>query len=291
MHNLENEDKILKIFSRVRCFNRDQLPRYVDGRLTHIEKHLLEQHLVNCELCSDAVQILQKPKFKTQYQSMGLKVQEYIRRSTYQLPQVHEAERYQRKVQNKESVLIYFWGAVGVALLIGCIYLAQQQVKKESRQQFHAKTEKVATPATGSKPGHDVSIAAPALAAPVTAATSTAVTPSIKKDGEATQALVKEPGKVETASSTITDETAGTDKFLFKTAMAFYRQGNLEEAMPRFTQLIADSTSSYRELARYQLAICFKFKGQKAKARQQFRELVNMNGKMKRRAQLALMKL
>ena len=72
MHNLENEDKILKIFSRVRCFNRDQLPRYADGRLTHVEKHLLEQHLVNCELCSDAIQIIQKPKFKSQYQSICL---------------------------------------------------------------------------------------------------------------------------------------------------------------------------------------------------------------------------
>jgi TolA-binding protein len=261
MHNWENKDKILKIFSRVRCFNRDQLPRYVDGRLTHVEKHLLEQHLVNCELCSDAIQILQKPKYKTQYQSMGSKVQQYIRNRTFKVPHVYKAELYQRKEQNKESVLIYFWGAAAAALIIGCIYLVQQQVKKENIQKSFAKAEKV-----------------PAPVAPA---------PSMKVAADTIKAEVKQA----TDSSTITDATSDTDKSLYKTAMTYFQQGNLNEAMPRFTQLTTVTASHYSELARYQLAICFRFKGQKAKARQMFKELVNMNGSMKKRAQLALNKL
>ena len=285
MHNLENKDKILKIFSRVRCFNRDQLPRYVGGRLTHVEKHLLEQHLVNCELCSDAIQILQKPKFKTQYLPMGLKVQQYIRSSTHKVPHVN-AERYQKKEQHKESVLIYFWGAVAVALVSGFVYLVQQQVKKENIQKSFAKTEKVARV----EPAQEESIGAPPPNL-VTAAVSTSATPAIKEEGVAMQAVVKEVAKVETVPGTIADETSDTDKSRYKTAMTFYQQGNLDEAMPRFTQLTTIAASRYSELARYQLAICFKFKGQKAKARDMFKELVTTNSSIKKRAQLALNKL
>jgi len=286
MHNLENKDKILKIYSRVRCFNRDQLPRYVDGRLTHVEKHLLEQHLVNCELCSDAIQILQKPKFKMQYQAMGLKVQQYIRSSTYKVPNVYSAESYQRKEQKKESVLIYFWGAVAAALVIGCIYMVQQQVKKENIQKSFAKTEKVARV----EPAQEESIGAPPPNL-VTAAVSTSATPAIKEEGVAMQAVVKEVAKVETVPGTIADETSDTDKSRYKTAMTFYQQGNLDEAMPRFTQLTTAKDIHYNELARYQLALCFKFKGQKAKARHMFKELVTTNSSIKKRAQLALNKL
>jgi len=67
-----------------------------------------------------------------------------------------------------------------------------------------------------------------------------------------------------------------------------YHEGDLDEAMARFTQLTTDTVSRYRELAHYQLAMCFKYKRQKAKARHILKELVSMNGRMKRRAQLAL---
>jgi hypothetical protein len=55
--------------------------------------------------------------------------------------------------------------------------------------------------------------------------------------------------------------------------------------------MITTVDSHYSELARYQLAICFKFKGQKAKARNLFKELVSTNSSIKKRAQLALNKL
>lgn len=260
MHNFENRDTVLKIFSRVRCFNRDQLPRYVDGRLTHVEKHLLEQHLVNCELCSDAIQILQKPKYKMQYQSMGLKVQQYIRNNTYKVPQVHNAERYQRKEKNKENVLIYFWGTAAAALLISCVYLVQQQVKKENVQKSVVKIEKVSTPPQ----------------ATVIPAVVTTPLPVVKEEVKAAPVAV---------------DTASTDKSRYKMAMTYFQKGNLDEAMPRFTELTTATDNHYNELARYQLAICYRFKGQKAKARRMFKELVTTNSSMKRRAQLALNKL
>ena len=277
MQHLDNKDKILKIFSRVHCFNKDQLPRYVDGRLTHVEKHLLEQHLVNCELCSDAVEILQKPKFKTQYQPMGQRVQQYIRNSTDIAPQLHETERYQKKIEITESFLTYFWGAVAGVFVLGIFYLVQQQVKKENKQHSFAHIEKVASPASKSEQA-----TAMVPAHPDSVSTGNAAPLSSREEG----AMHKETGK-----SAMTDETSDAETSLYKTAMTYYHDGNLDEAMPRFTQLSADSGSRYRELAHYQLAMCFKFKRQKVKARRMFQELVDMNGRMKRRAQLALNKL
>ncbi|PWV54444.1 zf-HC2 domain-containing protein [Chitinophaga sp. S165] len=283
MQNLDNKDKILKIFSRVHCFNKDQLPRYVDGRLTHVEKHLLEQHLVNCELCSDAVEILQKPKFKAQYQSMGVRVQQYVRNSSHVAP-VYEAERYQKNVQIKESFLTYFWGTVAAALVIGFFYQIQREEKKEEMKNPWPETESVATAVA--RPEPNGSFGATTSASIATFASATTTLP-LKEEG--TEMSGK--SKVEPESKVIADETSDPDKFLYKTAMTFYHQGNLDEAMPRFTQLTTDTASSYRELAHYQLAMCFKFKKQKGKARQMFKELVNMNGRMKRRAQLALNRL
>mgnify|MGYP000226314752 CR=1 FL=1 len=259
MQTPENKDKILKIFSKVRCFSKDQLPRYVDGRLTHVEKHLLEQHLVNCELCSSAVEILQKPKYHAQYQAMGVKVQELIRSN--EIAPVYETERYQKKIETQEKFLTYFWSVVAAALVTGLVFLITQQAKTDKVYPAIAKTEKVAAPETASLG---------------TAHTDTVAT----EEGDSTAAA---PPVLAAATT-----EAETDQSIFKTAMAHYYKGNLDEAMPLLTKLTTDTSSNYGELARYQLAMCFKYKKQKVKARDMFKELVKMDGRMKKRAQLAL---
>lgn len=253
MQNLESTDKILKIFSRVHCFNQDQLPRYVNGRLTHIEKHLLEQHLVNCELCSEAVEILQKAKFRPQYSSMNHKVLHHIRTSNTAAP-AYEAERYQKRVEVTEKFLTYFWSTVGIALVIGCVLLTMHQVKKEQLQRsFAQQAVPVARPDTN-------------------LTKSVAVVDTI---------AVQAPAK----------DSVSDDKSLYKSAMDHYFHGDLNEAIPKFVALTKDTTSSYRELAHYQLGMCYKYTRQKVKARQAFKDLMNLNGVLKRRAQIALLKL
>lgn len=129
MSNLENNEKILKIFSNIRCLNRDQLPRYLDGRLTDVEKHLVEQHLVDCDLCFDALQVLQQQQYREKYQPLSASMLQYIRNSIKQVSHAHKAERYQRQEQKKESFLIYFWVVAAIAAGAGLIYLIQQQDK------------------------------------------------------------------------------------------------------------------------------------------------------------------
>lgn len=353
---MENNDKILKIFSTVRCMNRDQLPRYLDGRLTDLEKHLLEQHLVDCDLCFDALQTLSQAKYREQYQPLSVSISQYIRNSIRKVSTTQKVERYQRLEQKKESFLIYFWVVAALALTAGGVYLVQQQNKLKTLNppQPIAAAEKVPEPITASQrqpvaapPTETAS--APATQAAVTAAVippapvadslrhrpAATVIPAVKKDtlkaAPATPkpAPVKDSAKKTPPTSEAKEEKStlqpaketpapvaekvekketppppkkekddddnkkadaqptGTDEFLYKAAMVYHQQGDLNEAISRYKHL-TDSKSKYGELSRYQLAVCYRSKGQTGKARRMFKEVVRMNGPMKEKAQSAL---
>lgn len=348
--NLENNDKILKIFSTVRCMNRDQLPRYLDGRLTDLEKHLLEQHLVDCDLCFDALQTLSQAKYREQYQPLSVSISQYIRKSIARVSTTQKVERYQRLEQKKESFLIYFWVVAAVALGAGGVYLIQHQNKLQASNppQPIAAVEKTdkemePIPTRQSQPvvaSHTETAAAPAPVAdslqrrPAPAAVK--VVPAVQKDTvkatvtpkpappkdsakktppaeqkeeKSTLQPAKEtpapvPDKVEKKETppppkkekekdddndkkTADVQPSGTDEFLYKAAMVYHQQGDLNEAISRYKHL-TDSKSKYGELSRYQLAVCYRSKGQTGKARRMFKEVVRMNGPMKEKAQSAL---
>lgn len=363
MSNLENNEKILKIFSNIRCLNRDQLPRYLDGRLTDVEKHLVEQHLVDCDLCFDALQVLQQPQYREKYQPLAVSMQQYIRNSIKRISQVHKVERYQRQEQKKESFLIYFWVAAAIAIGAGTIYLVQQQGKFKTPVskaiagntdipatqsntppvqaaivtpvRAEAETEvsrKPATPETTVTAAPATATALPAATVPpkpvvkdsLKAAVKPPVTPAnVIKDSAKKQPLpaikpteehpkekIQAPEhkdtpsvaakktedkpepkapvkKEEPAEKKSAAESAGTDEFLYKAAMVYHQQGDLNEAISRYKHL-SESSGKYGELSRYQLAVCYRSKGQTGKARRMFKEVVRMNGSMKDKAQAAL---
>lgn len=353
-NNSVNNDKILKVFSNIRCLNRDQLPRYLDGRLTDVEKHLVEQHLVDCDLCNEALHVLEQSQYRDKYQSLSISIQQYIRNSIKQVSHVQKAERYQRKEQKKESLLIYFWVVAAIALAAGGIYLVQQEsrfkaqapkplastgdlkaIPASSTQSIAAKQdtvkvvpvvpppppppvvvkEKIVIP-VAKKDSLKVKDTLKVKAAPVikpVSKTDTAVKkapaavkpPEEKKDDSDTKKTPvpkdnppvkkEEPktvakdddDKKPVAKVTAPAETTSTDEFLYKAAMVYHQQGDLNEAISRYKHLAA-SNSRYGELARYQLAVCYRSKGQTGKARRMFKEVVDMNGSMKEKAQAAL---
>lgn len=349
MSNLGNKEKILKVFSNIRCLNRDQLPRYLDGRLTDVEKHLVEQHLVDCDLCFDALQVLQQPQHREKYQSMSAGMLQYIRNSIRQVSHVHKAERYQRQEKKKESFLIYFWAVAAILLIAGGIYLVQQQSKFRSAfitrpitdnmtttggnhpvqaaivTPVPPKTDSAAAPLKSSAPAPARVAEKPATEKPlpkkdsVKTAVNQAETPPkdsvrqptllkavetkvthVQKDTPAatakpaTKPVVtakkddeKEKEKEKPAPKPAASEGSNTDEFLYKAAMVYHQQGDLNEAIARYKHLSA-SPGRYGELARYQLAVCYRSKGQTGKARRMFKEVVKMNGAMKDKAQQAL---
>lgn len=357
-NNSEHNDKILKTFSNIRCMSRDQLPRYLDGRLTDVEKHLVEQHLVDCDLCYDALQVLQKPQYRDKYQSLSVNIQQYIRNSIRQVSQVQKAERYQRKEKKKESFLIYFWVVAAIGLVAGGIYLVQQgnkfrtaapqtlasaadvaAIQASSRKNVEPPPANTAPPASRpdtavgqagiitpppapvvAKPvvkKDSVKTAAPEEPKPVVKTDTVAKKPAapvkppepIKKDSpapvvvkekkEEPKVAVKEKDKEKEKEKDKEDDdkkpapkpaattAASTDEFLYKAAMVYHQQGDLNEAISRYKHL-SSSTSRYGELARYQLAVCYRSKGQTGKAKRMFKEVVSMGGSMKDKAQAAL---
>ncbi|MCD6366897.1 MAG: zf-HC2 domain-containing protein [Bacteroidales bacterium] len=59
------ETKFDKIFSETNCPGTQALRKYLHGELSHAEKHAVEKHLIDCEMCSDELEglkLLEKQK-------------------------------------------------------------------------------------------------------------------------------------------------------------------------------------------------------------------------------------
>lgn len=361
-NNIHNEnEKLLKIFAGIRCLNKDQLPRYLEGRLTDVEKHLVEQHLVDCDLCAEALLALQQEGLMEQYPSLSTGIQQYIRDSIKPVSQVHKMEHYARKVKQRESMLIYFWLAAfilgGGALLFG---ISQYNGHKPAaaRTAVPVVSASVASPApppaavpidstqlqSSHKPAPLAAAANPATPAPVIPAVkkdTVKAAPAVKKpvvDSAAKKPPVTAPKPPDT-SKKVTDKpkdntavaakpaakdtpaaqiakskekendkkddndnkpktgantapaTSGkvdTDEYLYKAAMVYQQHGDLDEAISRYKHLSGTSNSRVSEMARYQMAVCYRSKGQMGKAKRMFKEVVRMDGTMKQAAQQAL---
>lgn len=355
-----NNDKILKIFSAIRCLSRDQLPRYIDGRLTDVEKHLVEQHLTDCDLCFSALQALEQEETPEKYQDLTNKLQRYVHNSIQPVSHVQKVAQYTRKEKNKEHMLTYFWVVAFIGLGIGSVYVLRGHMRhqppmrvmaaagpaeKDSAAVSAAVETPEVTPVSSGAPlpvSHKTTTAAPAKplpAAPVPAAATAAKPDSaaIKKAADLKaqqqkkaaadsisrkQALQKQQDSLKKAAAdkakkeadkkpepkqenkqapktkdqappeTAKKETPPTainsDEYLYKAAMVYQQQGNLNEAIERYKRIESVSSGKYVEMARYQLAVCYRGKGQMGKARRMFREVIRMDGSMKSAAQQAL---
>ncbi|MBS0029128.1 zf-HC2 domain-containing protein [Chitinophaga sp. 22321] len=350
-----NNDRVLKIFSAIRCLNRDQLPRYLDGRLTDVEKHLVEQHLTDCDLCYDALQALEKEENTENYQDLTNKLQRYVHNSIQPVSHVQKVAQYTRKEKNKEHMLTYFWVIAFIGLGIGGIYVLRGHMRNQPPVRVmaaglptkdSARSEAVVTapvvipddhhPAPAALPASHKE--APATTKPIAATTSTPDSVAIKK-AAALKALQRKAAadsirkhtllqkqqdslkkvaadkarekeeekkpdpKPETKAAPKEDKPApppdtprkespstavNSDEYLYKAAMVYQQQGNLSEAIDRYKRIESVSSGKYVEMARYQLAICYRSKGQMGKARRMFKEVVRMDGSMKNAAQQAL---
>jgi tetratricopeptide (TPR) repeat protein len=362
-NSISYNERLLKIFAGVRCLNKDQLPRYLEGRLTDIEKHLVEQHLVDCDLCFEALQALHKEGQLDKYASFSAGIQQYIRDSIKPVSQLQKMERYLRRARKRESLLIYFWL---VAFVVGggsLLYLLQQysrnkpvmarpaavpvvpaaaitatppasvadsQAAKNKPVTLAIGGDEGATPAVTpppalkdtaqitppvKKPAIDsaakkaaaatVAKAADSLKLKKTAAKDSTPKPQVKKDTPVMAAAAstdktdrnsnkeKEENSSNTnkpAASTPAPASSGpvdTDEYLYRAAMVYQQQGNLNEAISRYKRLTAN-TGRVGEMARYQMGVCYRDKGQKGKAKRMFKEVVGMDGTMKQAAQQAL---
>ncbi|PSL46166.1 putative zinc finger protein [Chitinophaga niastensis] len=345
-----NNEKVLKVFSPIRCLSKDQLPRYLEGRLTDVEKHLVEQHLTDCDLCFNALQALEQEGGTEKYQDLTNKLQRYVHESIQPVSHIQKVAQYTRKEKNKENLLVYFWLVAFIGMAIGSVYVLRGHLRnqpvvnkvmaaatpaKDSQQitvtpQQPIVTENhtpATTPTVTQKPAPPVTPAATAAvtkkadslaiikAAKAKALQKKAAADSIARKQYAIQkqdSLKKAAADKNKESEKKTDDTPVTkqvtkdqappepvkketapvpvnsDEYLYKAAMVYQQQGNLSEAIDRYRRIESVSAGKYVEMARYQLAICYRSKGQMGKARRMFREVVRMDGSLKNAAQQAL---
>ncbi|WP_346320297.1 tetratricopeptide repeat protein [Chitinophaga sp. YIM B06452] len=125
------QERILKIFTPVRCINRDQLLRYHRGNMTAVEKHLVEQHIVDCDLCHDALQAMGNHHLHEQYSHLTHELSQFIHREFAPPPQPDKKQQQRQIRQHKtaESLLSYFWAIMFVAIGGGSVFLLQQHLK------------------------------------------------------------------------------------------------------------------------------------------------------------------
>lgn len=368
-----NNEKILKVFSGIRCLSKDQLPRYMEGRLTDIEKHLVEQHLADCDLCFDALQALEQEGGNEQYQELTGKLQRYIHDSIQPVSHVHKVAQYTKKEKTKESLLVYFWLIAFLVIGVASVYVLRGHLRNQPppppriliSNQPPAKdsatapagevtnqpivTQEQPAPAPGRQTAATPATVTPATTPATKPAATTANPPapatppparpsaadsiakakaaalkaqqkkqaadsirkavalqkqqdSLKKEKEKEKDSdnkktepqpeqkqePKEPAPQPKKETAPAPEPINSDEYLYKAAMVYQQQGNLSEAIDRYKRIASNSTGRYAEMATYQLAICYRSKGQMAKARRTFREVIRMDGTLKNNAQQAL---
>lgn len=357
--------KLLKIFTPVRCLNRDQLPRYIEGKLTDLEKHLVEQHLVDCDLCNEAMRILENETHRSRYATLVGQLQQYIHVNIRPESQVKKKETAIRKERNRESLLAVFWLVATVVLIAGGVYVYngfQRQQRNTGLQPIaqtsaaipantasdlehpaahHADPVKstpapapaaVQAPLTAAPPPAaaaparkpdstakapvpvpaTASTAAPkdsAKAAPKKPADTAAKTPAVAKAPDSAKKTLpskpddknddKTPPKKDVAKTEApkpeapkkTDDTppgSSLDEFMYKAARVSQQDGDLNEAIVRYKNIINSGAPKYVEMSKYQMAQCYKAQGHHAKAKRLFKEVVKMNGSLKTQAQAAI---
>lgn len=363
-----NNEKILKVFSGIRCLSKDQLPRYMEGRLTDVEKHLVEQHLTDCDLCFGALQALEQEAGNEQYQDLTGKLQRYIQDSIQPVSHVHKVAQYTKKEKTKENLLVYFWLVAFLVIGVASVYVLRGHLRNQppppprmlasaqppamdsaaaatgevvnqpivtAEQPVPAPGHQTAATPAGTKPAATANTPAPVKPTPVPATTATADSiakakaaalkaqqrkqaadsvrkaqalqkqqDSLKKEKEkekekdnddkkpepapAPKQEPKEPAPQPKKENPPPSEPINSDEYLYKAAMVYQQQGNLSEAIDRYKRIASNSTGKYAEMATYQLAICYRSKGQMARARRMFREVIRMDGSLKNNAQQAL---
>ena len=75
---------------------------------------------------------------------------------------------------------------------------------------------------------------------------------------------------------------------MYKAARVSQQDGDLNEAIARYKNIINSGAPKYVEMSKYQMGQCYKAQGHHAKAKRLFKEVVKMNGSLKAQAQAAI---
>src|ERR1035437_7511790 len=130
-----SEELKYKIYSPTDCISEQTMFDYINNKLNAKEQHLVEKHLLNCDLCSDALEGLELLKNRNRIATINQKINERL-----------------ISIPKKGNKIIFFNFktitsiAAAVALLIGGVFLFNQFTSKEMKESDVAELKKESPP-------------------------------------------------------------------------------------------------------------------------------------------------
>jgi len=111
-------DKLHKIFSKTECPSEEILQKYLKNKLSMEEKHLVEKHLIDCEICSDVLEGMSLVSDSKIVAPIITDINSKIK-SHIQKPQTKS------KVINLNSWIPYVAAAAVILFIVSIFYLRQ----------------------------------------------------------------------------------------------------------------------------------------------------------------------
>ncbi len=124
-----------KIYSATECISEQKMFDYIDNKLNAHEQHKVEKHLLDCELCSDAIEGLELLKNRNRITSINNKIIERL-----------------SITPKKDSKIISFNFktitsiAAAIALLVGGVFLFKQFAPQKMQENEVAELKKESAP-------------------------------------------------------------------------------------------------------------------------------------------------
>ncbi len=117
-----------KIFSRSGCLTQDMLYGYLNETLSNKDKHIVEKHLMDCDMCSDALEGLSLVVNRENIPAIVTRLNEQIRQKTAKSAKP-EAKTFSL---NRRTV---FAIAAGLALVIGVSLFVNSYLQKKNAEE------------------------------------------------------------------------------------------------------------------------------------------------------------
>ena len=114
----------IEIFKTSDCIGKERLTKYVQGKMTDAEKHAIEKHLTDCELCSDAAE--------------GLALLTSMKPLDETIRQV--SDKYPPSAKQTPSINRWYYAAASVAILIATGWIISNYSFKQENTAEHIST-------------------------------------------------------------------------------------------------------------------------------------------------------
>jgi hypothetical protein len=129
------------IYSSTECLSEQTMFDYIDNRLSPKERHIAEKHMLDCELCADAIEGLEMVSDRTRISVINKTINEFI-----------------TPIAEKETKIVSFNYrtafsiAAGIALLIGGVFFFNKFTLNETKSSDVAELKETSTPVESAPP-------------------------------------------------------------------------------------------------------------------------------------------